>query len=63
MRHLRERDPQHTVIMVQVENETGSYGSPRDFSPEAQRLFDGPIPRGARAQDRARAGTWTQVFG
>ena len=28
MRHLREVDQQHTVIMVQVENETGSYGNP-----------------------------------
>ena len=29
--HLREVDPQHTVIMVQVENETGSYGNPARF--------------------------------
>ena len=29
MRHLREIDPQHTVIMVQPQNEVGSYGSPR----------------------------------
>src|SRR6185503_7835777 len=44
IRHIREIDPQHTVIMMQVENETGSYGSPRDFSPEENRLFALPIP-------------------
>ena len=61
MTHLRDTDSQHSVIMIQVENETGSYRSPRDFSPEAQRLFDGPVPP-ALARLR-RAGTWSQVFG
>ena len=32
MRHIREIDPQHTVIIVQVENEVGSYGSHRAIS-------------------------------
>ena len=62
MQHLRAIDPQHTVIMVQVQNESGSYRSPRDFSPKAQRLFDGPIPADLAARDRqARhvgAGLW-----
>jgi len=61
MRHLREIDPQHTVILVQVENEVGSYGSPRDFSPEANRLFAGPIP-GELARRMGKSGTWKQVF-
>ena len=62
MRHIREIDPQHTVIMVQVENETGSYGNPRDFSPTAQRLFNAPIPAElARRIDKH--GTWSQAFG
>ena len=62
MRHLREIDPQHTVILVQVENEVGSYGNPRDFSPEANRLFAGPIPA-ELARKIGRSGTWAQVFG
>jgi beta-galactosidase GanA len=62
MRHLREVDPQHTVIMVQVENETGSYGSPRDFAPEANRLFAAPIPP-ELARRIGKSGTWGQVFG
>ncbi|HYC94462.1 MAG TPA: beta-galactosidase, partial [Sphingomicrobium sp.] len=35
MRHIRKIDPQRTVIMVQPQNEVGSYGSNRDYSPEA----------------------------
>ena len=30
MRHLRQTDPKHTVIMVQVENEIGRHGVSRD---------------------------------
>ena len=62
MRHVREIDPQHTVIMVQVENETGSYQSPRDFSPEANRLFAQPVPP-ALARQTGKNGTWAQVYG
>lgn len=62
MRHLREVDPQHTVIMVQVENESGSYQSPRDFSPEANRLFAQAIPA-ELVRRTGKSGTWAQVFG
>jgi beta-galactosidase GanA len=62
MRHIRSVDPQHTVIMMQVENETGSYGIPRDFSPTAQRLFAQPIPA-ALARRIGKSGTWSQAFG
>ena len=44
MRHLKAADPRHTVLMVQVENEINAYGSARDYSPEATRLFEGPVP-------------------
>ncbi|HVU23413.1 MAG TPA: DUF5597 domain-containing protein [Opitutus sp.] len=44
MRHLGEADSQRTVIMVQVENEPGTWGSVRDFSPAAQKLFAAPVP-------------------
>lgn len=62
MRHLRTADPQHTVIMMQVENETGSYGIPRDFSAEAQHLFSQPIPP-LLARRVGKSGTWTEVYG
>jgi beta-galactosidase GanA len=62
MRHIREIDPLHTIIMVQVENETGSYNSPRDFSAEANRLFAEPVPA-ALAKETGKSGTWSQVYG
>jgi beta-galactosidase GanA len=62
MRHLKQIDPQHTVIMVQPQNEVGSYGSPRDFSPEANRLFAGQIPA-ELARKMGKRGTWSEVFG
>jgi beta-galactosidase GanA len=44
MRHLKLVDAERTVIMVQVENEPGSWGSVRDFSPAAEKLFTAPVP-------------------
>lgn len=61
MRHIREIDPDHTVVLVQVENEVGSYGSARDYSPQANRLFAGPIPA-ELARKVGKSGTWSQVF-
>ncbi|MBV9932470.1 MAG: DUF5597 domain-containing protein, partial [Alphaproteobacteria bacterium] len=62
MTHLRDSDPDHQVIMVQVENEIGSYGLARDHSPEAERLFRGPVPS-ALARLKGRGGSWSEVFG
>ena len=45
MQHLREVDAQdHTVLMMQVENEVGVLGSTRDHSAVANRAFAGPVP-------------------
>ena len=64
MRHLRQIDGQdHTVIVVQVENESGNVGSVRDNSPDANRLFAGPVPADLLAATGRHPGTWTQVFG
>lgn len=63
MRHLRDRDAQNTVIMVQVENEAGSYGSARDHSPEADRLFAGPVPTALLRQTGKKPGSWPDVYG
>ena len=46
MRHLREIDgEQHTVVMVQVENEIGMIPEARDHSDAADELYAGPVPR------------------
>lgn len=63
MRELRASDPQHTVLMVQVENEIGTYGSVRDFSPAAQKLFNAPVPGELLAALHKQPGTWPEVFG
>lgn len=44
MRYLKATDPDHTVVMVQVENEIGMIPHARDHSPEAERLFAGAVP-------------------
>ena len=66
MRHLKQADPQYTVIMVQVENEPGSWDTVRDYSPAAQKLFTAPVPvelLKALGQEGRPGGDWTAVFG
>lgn len=63
MKDLKAADPQHTVLMVQVENEAGTWGSVRDYSLAAQRLFEGQVPVELVQALRKEPGTWSQVFG
>ena len=65
MRHLKSADPERTVIIVQVENEAGTWGTLRDYSPEAQKLFDGAVPAEVLAAMGKPAGTvnWQEAFG
>ena len=64
MRHLREADAaQRTVIMVQVENESGSIGTVRDHSPAAQKEFAGALPPALASALHVGSGSWSQVFG
>lgn len=66
MRHLKTVDEQRTVLMVQVENEAGTWGSVRDYSPAAQRLFEAAVPSELLAALHREATTpkdWRAVFG
>jgi len=66
MQHLKDTDPQRTVIMVQVENEPGSWGSIRDFSPAAQKAFREPVPPAVLRAMGKPAGShpdWPAAFG
>jgi len=71
MSYLKKADPQFTVLMVQVQNEPGSWGSVRDFSPAAQKLFEGQVPAELLKPEVLKAlnrpvdarGTWQEVFG
>jgi len=45
MKHIRAVDgSKHTVLMMQVENESGVLGSPRDYSPEAEAVWKSDVP-------------------
>jgi len=63
MRRLKETDQEHTVLMVQVENEAGVWGGVRDFGPEAQKLFAGTVPEKLVKGLGKQPGTWSAVFG
>ena len=63
MRHLRAVDAQRTVLMVQVENEAGVWGGIRDYRPEAEKEFAGPVPEKLVKTLNLQPGTWQQVFG
>ena len=64
MRHLKQMDgEQHTVLFVQVENESGNIGSVRDNSAEANRLIAGQVPADMLAATGKQPGTWRTVYG
>lgn len=46
MAHLKEVDvQQQTVVMVQMENEVGLHGHPRDYCPLAEAAYKEPVPQ------------------
>jgi beta-galactosidase GanA len=69
MAHLKKIDSaQRTVIMVQVENEVGTYGTVRDFGAKAEAAFHQAVPAAVLARKKplvagAASGTWTEVYG
>jgi hypothetical protein len=66
MRHLKTADTERTVLMVQVENETGTWGTLRDYSAEANKLFTAPVPDDvlqAMNKTAAKGAGWAEVFG
>jgi len=64
MRHLREIDgDQYTILLVQVENESGSLGTVRDFSATAEKQFSGAVPADLVKALHKHPGTWKEVFG
>jgi beta-galactosidase GanA len=69
MSHIKEIDQkQHTVLLMQVENEVGTYGLARDFGPKAQAAFKQNVPDTVLAHKKAPValaakGTWSEVYG
>lgn len=66
MHHLHQIDgTRHTVILIQVENEAGTLGTDRDYSPQADAAFNGPVPAEVLSslhKQAASGANWTQVF-
>jgi hypothetical protein len=79
-KHLKAKDnTEHTVIGIQVENEPAIAGTDRDYCPEAQVVFDSPVPAKVMAAMKAagkgevydiwqraggkKSGTWPEIFG
>lgn len=71
MGYLKKADKQHTVIMVQVENEPGAWGSVRDYSAIAQQVFEQAVPDALLKSSvlnelhvaEGSKGNWKTVFG
>jgi beta-galactosidase GanA len=69
MTHLKKIDgARHTVIMVQVENEVGTYGVARDYAARAQAAFGQPVPAAVLAHQpppagRPAQGSWPEIYG
>ncbi len=78
MEHVRQKDTQQTVLMVQVENEVGMVGERRDRSDAANQAFRGEVPPSLvsalqaertqltpelAAHFNPQGHTWSDVFG
>ena len=69
MEHVKRIDAdKKTVIMVQVENEVGTYGVARDYGAKAQAVFRQPVPAAVLARQkpaggRPAKGSWAEVYG
>ncbi|WP_457393771.1 GH35 family beta-galactosidase [Roseateles sp. P5_E1] len=69
MAHLKKIDEnERTVLMVQVENEVGTFGLVRDFGKTAQAAFEADVPAAVLARKKAPVpgaakGNWRAVYG
>ena len=70
MGFIKEYDPCHTVIMMQVQNEPGTWGSVRDYSKSVDKLFNSNVPDAllkpeilAELGAVKDKGKWADVFG
>jgi hypothetical protein len=63
MQHVAKKDGgEHTVLMMQIENESGGIGSVRDYSPASNQEFAGPVPAELVKALGRKTGTWSEVF-
>lgn len=64
MKRVKYLDPEgKTVIMMQVQNESGSLGTNRDYSAAANKLFQSDVPPTLVKALNKTDGSWEKVFG
>jgi Domain of unknown function (DUF5597)/Beta-galactosidase len=63
MQHIAKKDSQeHTILMIQIENESGGIGSDRDYSPASNQEFAAPVPAELVKALGRKPGAWGEVF-
>jgi hypothetical protein len=63
MQHIAKKDgTEHTILMMQIENESGGIGAARDYSPASNQEFAGPVPAELVKALGRKAGAWNEVF-
>src|SRR5258708_28257969 len=64
MRHLRKLDgDEHTILMMQVENEAGPYYADRDYTSRGNQLFSEQVPASLVRALHKHPGYWHEVLG
>ncbi len=58
--YVEKRNASGTVLALQVENEPGFLGTPRDYAPEVNELFAAPVPK--EVSDWAKALTAGEAY-
>lgn len=61
-KYIAENNEDETVIGIQIENEPGIIGSPRDYSPESTKHFEEDVPDEV-SKFMGKTGNWEEVFG
>lgn len=63
MKRIKKVDKKGAVILVQVQNEVGTYGAARDYSSAADAVFNAQAPQSLTRGLGRPSGTWPEVFG
>ena len=45
LQHIKDTDKDHTVVMIQLQNEPGLRGTPRDYSADANKAWKAQVPQ------------------
>ena len=57
LQHLKDTDQDHTVVMIQLQNEPGLRGTKRDFSADANKVWKAQVPQAITDYLKANKGS------